>query len=51
MSIPPEREIIDCIPQQFIVDGQDGITDPRGMIGVRLEMEGIAYYGFKNDFT
>ncbi len=40
MSIPPEREIIDVIPRQFIVDGQDGITDPRGMIGVRLEMEG-----------
>jgi len=40
MSIPPEREIIDVIPKQFIVDGQDGITDPRGMIGVRLEMEG-----------
>lgn len=40
ISIPPEREIIDVIPQQFIVDGLDGITDPRGMIGVRLEMEG-----------
>ena len=40
MSIPPEREIIDCIPKQFIVDGLDEITDPRGMIGVRLEMEG-----------
>lgn len=40
MSIPPEREIIDVIPKQFIVDGQDEITDPRGMIGVRLEMEG-----------
>lgn len=40
VSIPPEREIIDVIPQQFIVDGLDGITDPRGMIGVRLEMEG-----------
>ncbi|WP_079529760.1 cell division protein FtsA [Halobacillus hunanensis] len=41
VSIPPEREIIDVIPQQFIVDGQDEITDPRGMIGVRLEMEGM----------
>lgn len=41
ISIPPEREIIDVIPRQFIVDGLDGITDPRGMIGVRLEMEGI----------
>src|SRR5690625_1138308 len=40
MSIPPEREIIDVIPKQFIVDGFDEISDPRGMIGVRLEMEG-----------
>src|SRR5699024_2692328 len=40
VSIPPEREIIDCLPKQFIVDGLDEITDPRGMIGVRLEMEG-----------
>ncbi|MFD1336024.1 cell division protein FtsA [Oceanobacillus iheyensis] len=40
ISIPPEREIIDVIPRQFIVDGLDEITDPRGMIGVRLEMEG-----------
>ncbi|MGI8315033.1 cell division protein FtsA [Halobacillus mangrovi] len=41
VSVPPEREIIDVIPRQFIVDGQDEITDPRGMIGVRLEMEGM----------
>ncbi|GAA5415020.1 cell division protein FtsA [Paraliobacillus ryukyuensis] len=40
ISIPPEREIIDVVPKQFIVDGLDEITDPRGMIGVRLEMEG-----------
>jgi len=40
VSIPPEREIIDVIPKQFIVDDLDEITDPRGMIGVRLEMEG-----------
>jgi cell division protein FtsA len=40
ISVPPEREIIDVIPKQFIVDGLDEITDPRGMIGVRLEMEG-----------
>jgi len=40
ISLPPEREIIDVIPQQFIVDGLEEITDPRGMIGVRLEMEG-----------
>ncbi|MDE3838434.1 cell division protein FtsA [Bacillus methanolicus] len=47
ISIPPEREIIDVIPKQFIVDGLDEITDPRGMIGVRLEMEGIIITGSK----
>lgn len=46
-SIPPEREIIDCIPKQFIVDGLDGINDPRGMLGVRLEMEGTLITGSK----
>ncbi|UOE92922.1 cell division protein FtsA [Alkalihalobacillus sp. LMS39] len=47
LSIPPEREIIDVIPRQFIVDGLDEITDPRGMIGVRLEMEGTIITGSK----
>lgn len=47
LSIPPEREIIDCIPKQFIVDGLDGIHDPRGMLGVRLEMEGLLITGSK----
>lgn len=47
VSIPPEREIIDVIPIQFIVDGLDEITDPRGMIGVRLEMEGMIITGSK----
>src|SRR5699024_5088756 len=40
VSLPPDREIIDVIPTQFVVDGMDDIADPRGMIGVRLEMEG-----------
>lgn len=47
VSIPPEREIIDVIPKQFIVDGQDEINDPRGMLGVRLEMEGTIITGSK----
>lgn len=37
-SVPPEREIITVIPKEFIVDGFTGIRDPRGMIGVRLEL-------------
>ncbi len=47
LSVPPEREIIDVIPTQFIVDGLDGIHDPRGMLGVRLEMEGTIITGTK----
>ncbi|MFC0271202.1 cell division protein FtsA [Metabacillus herbersteinensis] len=47
VSIPPEREIIDVIPRQFIVDGLDEINDPRGMLGVRLEMEGTIITGSK----
>lgn len=47
ISIPPEREIIDVNPRQFIVDGLDEINDPRGMLGVRLEMEGTIITGSK----
>ncbi|MCD2255310.1 cell division protein FtsA [Agrilactobacillus fermenti] len=42
-NLPPEREIVDLVPDEFIVDGFDGIKDPRGMIGVRLEMHGILF--------
>lgn len=37
-AVPPEREIVAIIPEEFIVDGFNGIRDPRGMIGVRLEL-------------
>ncbi len=37
--IPPEREIIHAIARGFTVDGQDGIKDPMGMSGSRLEVE------------
>ncbi len=37
-SMTPDREVITFIPEEFIVDGFDGIKDPRGMIGVRLEL-------------
>ena len=39
VAIPMDREIIHVIPQEFIVDDQDGIKDPVGMSGVRLEAE------------
>lgn len=39
ISIPMDREVIHVIPQDFIVDGHDGVKDPKGMTGVRLEAE------------
>ncbi|MFW6159973.1 MAG: cell division protein FtsA [Acidobacteriota bacterium] len=38
VSIPPDREIIHIIPQEFVVDEQDGIKDPHGMSGIKLEV-------------
>ena len=37
--IPSDREVIHVLPQEFIVDDQEGIKDPIGMCGVRLEAE------------
>ncbi|HLB05750.1 MAG TPA: cell division protein FtsA [Thermodesulfobacteriota bacterium] len=37
VAIPMDREIIHVLPQEFIVDDQDGIKEPLGMSGVRLE--------------
>ncbi len=37
IAIPADRQVIHLIPQDFIIDGQDGIKDPIGMSGVRLE--------------
>lgn len=39
IQIPPDSEMIHVIPRQYIVDGQDGITDPIGMTGTRLEVD------------
>ena len=44
-SMTPAREVITFIPEEFIVDGFQGIRDPRGMMGVRLEMRGLLYTG------
>ncbi len=37
VAIPMDREVLHVIPQEFVLDGQDGIRDPIGMSGVRLE--------------
>ena len=38
VNIPVDREIIQVVPEEFILDGQEGIRDPLGMFGKRLEV-------------
>jgi cell division protein FtsA len=38
VTLPSGREILHVLPQDFVVDDQDGITDPVGMTGARLEV-------------
>lgn len=37
IAIPMDREVVHILPQEFIIDEQDGIREPLGMSGVRLE--------------
>ncbi len=37
IAIPMDREVIHVLPQEYIIDDQDGIKEPLGMSGVRLE--------------
>lgn len=39
VAIPPDRELLHAIPQEYVVDHQRGIKDPVGMSGVRLEAD------------
>lgn len=39
IALPSSREILHVIPRTFTVDGQEGISDPIGMTGVRLETD------------
>lgn len=45
ISLPSSREIIHVIPRDFIVDSQEGIKDPVGMTGNRLEVETNIIHG------
>lgn len=38
ISIPAGREVADVLPQEYMVDDQDGIDDPLGMLGARLSV-------------
>ncbi|MDA8086531.1 MAG: cell division protein FtsA, partial [Nitrospiraceae bacterium] len=38
LYVPLDREVLHVLPSEFIIDGQDGISKPFGMAGVRLEV-------------
>jgi cell division protein FtsA len=37
VAIPSDQKILHILPQEYVIDGQEGIQDPLGMAGVRLE--------------
>ncbi|MBP8960740.1 cell division protein FtsA, partial [Patescibacteria group bacterium] len=45
VTLPSSRQIIHVIPRDFIVDSQEGIKDPVGMAGIRLEVETNIMHG------
>ena len=47
ITIPSDRDFIDILPVHYKVDELDEINDPKGMIGVRLEMRGILITGLR----
>jgi len=45
VTLQSDRRIIHIIPRQYIVDGYDGISNPVGMSGIRLEVEAVIVTG------
>ena len=37
VAIPADQKILHILPQEYVIDNQDGIREPLGMSGVRLE--------------
>jgi cell division protein FtsA len=48
VGLPAENTIIHAVRQHFFVDGQDGVTNPVGMLGARLEVEMHVIHGNTN---
>src|SRR3954470_1059697 len=45
INLPAENYVLHAIRQHFLVDGQDGITDPIGMLGARVEVDMHVVHG------
>ena len=39
VALPSGQKILHILPQEYVIDGQEGIQDPLGMAGVRLEVK------------
>ena len=44
-QLPPNREILDVLSKEYIIDGYGGLRDPRKMVGMRLELEASLLMG------
>lgn len=48
INLPAENSVLHAIRQHFLVDGQDSITNPVGMLGARLEVDVHVVHGHLN---
>ncbi|HZF02197.1 MAG TPA: cell division protein FtsA [Methylomirabilota bacterium] len=48
INLPTENNVVHAIRQHFFVDGQDGVTNPVGMLGSRLEVDVHVVHGHTN---
>lgn len=48
INLPAENTVLHAIRQHFLVDGQDGVTNPVGMLGARLEVDVHVVHGHLN---
>jgi cell division protein FtsA len=48
ISLPPERQVLHSIHQQFFVDDQEGVTNPEGMVGAKLAVSMLILHGVRN---
>jgi len=46
VPLPKNKEVLHTLPKSFILDKEEGIKDPKGMHGVRLEAEAEVIFGF-----
>src|SRR6266568_1939175 len=48
INLPAQNHVVHAIRQHFLVDGQDGITNPVGMLGARVEVDVHVVHGNLN---